>query len=281
MSGFGGGIEGIAAGDRARLAVAWIGGAIDELDPNGSVPDEEQYRFDKNTFDARLSGMAMGRTTLTLAVDVSHFNGDIVTNPDGDLVFEDGLGLAGSLMLERPFAWGRNKFSAQVGTGPASNFRGVFSAPTGRIYQPGETVDTSDPWQVRLVNDLIVEPRPRWSVLLGAVYQEQDTGAAAGSRLRWISLGARPGYHFSPYVGIKAEAGWDYTDQDDGPAGSLFKLTLAPQITPHLTALSRPAIRAFATWARWSDDFVGLVAPLAYAGQNGAFSAGVQLETWW
>jgi maltoporin len=36
MSGFGGGIDDIAAGERARIAVAWLGGAVDELDPNGS-----------------------------------------------------------------------------------------------------------------------------------------------------------------------------------------------------------------------------------------------------
>lgn len=117
-------------------------------------------------------------------------------------------------------------------------------------------MEVSDLWQVRIVNDLIVEPRPRWSLLLGTVYQELDNGASAGNRIRWISMGARPGYHVSRYFSVKAEAGWDHTDQRDGPAGSLWKLTIAPQITPQLRALSRPALRAYATWARWSDDFV-------------------------
>ena len=84
-----------------------------------------------------------------------------------------------------------------------------------------------------------------------------------------------------PNFSLKAEAGWDYTDQVAGPAGSLVKLTLAPQITPQLKALSRPALRAYATWARWSEDFVGLVAPIDYGDAQHGFTAGVQLETWW
>lgn len=281
MSGFGGGIEGVALGGRARLAAAWLGGAVDQVNPDGSVPAESQYRFDKNTLDVRLYAVPAGRARLAFAFDLSHFNGDVVPDPAGDIVFEDGVGVAGSVIVERPFAWGRNITSVQVGTGPASNFRAVLTTPEGRSFQPGETVDTGDLWRVRLVNDLIVEPRPRWSLLLGTVYQELDNGAAAGSRIRWISLGARPGYHFSPYFSLEAEAGWDYTDQAEGPAGSLVKLTVAPQITPQLKALSRPALRAYATWARWSEDFVGLVAPIDHGGERHGFTVGVQLETWW
>jgi maltoporin len=45
-------------------------------------------------------------------------------------------------------------------------------------------------------------------------------------------------------------------------SGALFKVTLAPQITPQVAALSRPSLRAYVTWARWSDGFVGRVAPV-------------------
>jgi maltoporin len=39
-SGFGGGVEDVALGRRAKLAVAWIGGTQDQRDPSGSVPPE-------------------------------------------------------------------------------------------------------------------------------------------------------------------------------------------------------------------------------------------------
>jgi maltoporin len=53
------------------------------------------------------------------------------------------------------------------------------------------------------------------------------------------------------------------------------------QITPRIAALSRPSLRAYVTWARWSDGFVGLVAPLRYGADDRGFAAGVQIETWW
>jgi maltoporin len=94
-------------------------------------------------------------------------------------------------------------------------------------------------------------------------------------------LGARPAYHFNRYFSVELEAGWDHTRHTDLVSGSLFKVTLAPQITPKVAALSRPSLRAYVTWARWSDGFVGLVAPLLYGSEPRGFAAGVQLETWW
>ena len=58
-------------------------------------------------------------------------------------------------------------------------------------------------------------------------------------------------------------------------------MTLAPQITPKVAALSRPSLRAYVTWARWSDAFVGMVAPVLYGDKQNGFAAGVQIETWW
>jgi maltoporin len=116
---------------------------------------------------------------------------------------------------------------------------------------------------------------------LGAVWQEIENGASRGNRLTWTSLGIRPAWHFNRYSSVELEASWDHTDQSDGVSGSLFKVTLAPQITPTAAVLSRPSIRAFVTWARWSDGFVGLVAPVRYGTTDRGFAAGVQLETWW
>jgi maltoporin len=96
-----------------------------------------------------------------------------------------------------------------------------------------------------------------------------------------VSLGARPVYKISRFFSIATEAGWDYTSQSDLPDGSLFKLTVAPQITPQLKFLSRPSLRAYATWAHWTDSFRGSVATAAYADAIKGASFGVQLESWW
>jgi maltoporin len=41
---------------------------------------------------------------------------------------------------------------------------------------------------------------------------------------------------------------------------------------------SRPSLRAFATWAHWSESFRGLVAPVTYGDDVNGFAFGVQLE---
>jgi maltoporin len=135
-------------------------------------------------------------------------------------------------------------------------------------------------WQFRLVDDFLIEQRGPWQLQVDVVYQELDNGAASNNRIRWVSLGVRPVYQLGRFFSLATEAGWDSTRQSDLPGGSLFKLTVAPQIAPALKFFSRPSVRAFATWAFWSDGFRGLVAPAGYANAVQGAAFGV-LESWW
>jgi maltoporin len=279
QSGFGGGVEDVALGDRAKLAVAWIGGSQDELESNG-VP--AAVRFNKNTIDVKLYGFGLGPTRASVAVDVSRFNGDQVkTNGVEPFMVDDNVGASATGILELPFTGGRNKLALQYGEGAAYDFRSVIQRPVGRTFAPGERVDVADLWQFRLVNDLLIDQRGPWSLQGVVVYQELDNGAASNNRIRWVSVGARPVRQLGRFFSMAVEAGWDHTTQGDLPGGSLFKLTAAPQITPALKFLSRPSLRAFATWAHWSDAFRGQVAPSTYPDAVHGAAFGVQLETWW
>jgi maltoporin len=278
-SGFGGGVEDIMLGDKARLAFSWIGGSQDQLESNGSVPRDD--RFNKNTFEARVYGFDVGRTRLSLAFDLAHFNGDQVATDAEPVLVEDSVGASGQVIAEWPFTGGRYKVALQYGTGAAYDFRSVLGPPVGRTFVPGEIFETDDLWQFRFVNDLLIEQRGRWQLQGTLIYQELDNGAAANNRIRWVSLGARPVYALGRFFSLATEVGWDHTEQSDLPGGSLLKLTVAPQITPNVRFFSRPSLRAFATWAHWSDSFRGLVAPVTYADDVHGFAFGVQLETWW
>ena len=280
-SGFGGGVEDVALGPSSKLAVAWIGGSQDQLDPNGTVPPDELFRLNKNTLDARVYAIPAGRARLSFALDLSHFNGDQMATDGAPILIDDSVGLAGTAIAEWPFTGGRYKVALQYGTGAASDFRSVLSRPLGRTFVPGEHVRLDDLWQFRIVNDLLIDQRGPWELQALGVYQEYENGAAAHSRIRWISLGARPVRRMSRHASIAAEAGWDHTVQSDLPGGSLFKLTVAPQITPAFKFLSRPSLRAFATWARWSDSFRGKVAPASYPDGVAGSAFGVQIESWW
>jgi maltoporin len=280
-SGFGGGVEDMALGENAKLAVAWIGGTQDQLDPNGTVPQDDLFRFNKNTLDTRLYAIAAGRSRLSFALDVSHFNGDEIATDSVPILVDDSVGVAGTAIVEWPFTSGRYKVALQYGTGSASDFRSVLTRPIGRTFVPGEHVRLDDLWQFRIVNDFLIDQRGPWELQALAVYQEYENGAAENSRIRWVSLGARPVRRLSRYTSVAAEAGWDRTIQSDLPGGSLFKITIAPQITPAFKFLSRPSLRAFATWAHWSDTFRGRVAPASYPDMDRGAAFGVQLESWW
>jgi maltoporin len=279
-SGFGGGIEDVALGQHARLALAWIGGTQDELEANG-VPASERFRFNKNSVDIKLYGFGFGRTRASVAVDLSRFAGDEDRSGEQPITISDGFGASTTGILELPFTGGRNKVVTQYGKGAAYDFRSVVKKPVGRTFQPGEQVDTGDFWQFRVVNDLLIEQSGAWSLQGVAVYQELDNGAASNSRIRWVSLGARPVRRLGRFFSMAVEAGWDHTEQDGLPGGSLLKLTVAPQITPALRFLSRPSLRAFATWARWSESFRGQIAAATNATAVRGIAAGVQMEAWW
>ena len=280
-SGFGGGVEDVALGERTRLAVSWIGGSQDQLDPNGTVPQDELYRFNKNTVEARLYGFDVSRARLSAAVALSHFNGDEVSTGAAPIVVQDSVGTSGTAILEVPFTGGRNKLSFQYGRGAAYDFRSILGPPAGRTFAPGELVNVDDLWQFRLVDDFVIDQSGPWQLQAAVILQELDNGAASNHRIRWVSLGARPVYQLGRFFSLAAEAGWDYTAQSDLPDGSLFKLTVAPQITPALKFFSRPSLRAFATWAHWSESLRGSVAPAAYGDAVRGSAFGVQFESWW
>jgi maltoporin len=281
LSGFGGGLDDLRVGAQARLSVSWLGGSLNTLQPNGTVPPPGSFQLSKNTFDVRVHGLPLLGGRAQIAVDLGLFNGDTVAFEEAPVFVLDNTGWAASLLHERPVGAGRNKLSVQYGTGVAADFRAVVTPIPGRTFAPGDTLDFDDFWQLRLVEDLHLSGAGPVSLQLGAVWQEVGNGAAAGERITWRSFGLRPAYHFNRYVSVELEAGWDHTDQRDGTSGSLWKVTLAPQITPTAAVLSRPSLRAYVTWASWSDGFVGLVAPVRYGDEDKGFAAGVQLETWW
>jgi maltoporin len=279
-SGFGGGVEDVPLGAHARLAVAWIGGSQDELDSNGQVRASE-FRFNKNTIDVRLYALPAGRLRLGLNLDVSKVNEGEVGTSGAPIVVEDSLGLSATGILECPFRGGRYKAAVQYGNGAAYDFRSVLTVPAGRTFSPGEHVRPDDLWQFRVTNDLLMEQRGRWALQAVVVYQELENGAASNSRVRWLSVGARPVRRLGQFATSAVEAGWDHSKQEGLPSGSLFKVTVAPQITPALSFLSRPSLRAFVTWAHWSDTFRGQIAPATDPNAVRGIAVGVQMESWW
>lgn len=284
MSGYGGGIEDVTLGDDwAKLSVAWLGGSIDELDANGVAFAEPNGRFSKDNLDIGLYDIAVPGGTLALFGTYSNFEGDAFIDEQGrQIVLDDSKGFAASVIHDSdPTEHLHNRFVVQYGDGAAYNFRSQLFAPAGLDRSDLTQVDVDELRTWRVLNQLTMNGDSRWSMLSVMLYEENDFGTPQLDRVRWFSAGVRPAYHFSDHVSLALEAGYDHTDQDDGLSGSVFKLTLAPQITPKPLAYSRPAIRGYITYAWWDDEFRGSVGAPSFEDDTDGFAAGIQVETWW
>jgi maltoporin len=167
------------------------------------------------------------------------------------------------------------------GTGAAENYKAIIQQPLGIIPAPGETIEVPAFRRFRVLNDLQIDINSKFSLLGLLIYQQLRNGQASGDKLDWISAGLRPAYHFSRYFSLVAEFGLDYTSQKDFEDGILFKMTLAPQISPLNKILSRPALRAYFTYAKWSEAYVGSIAANSFPDQDNGISIGIQMEVWW
>lgn len=283
MSGFGGGIEDFKIGS-VNTALAYIGGSIDQLSPSGSAYAEDDFVINKSSFDLRVYNILTPIGEFGITTTFSFLNGDSIATEEGNIILEDSEGWSLGLFYVIPIIYkeeSRNKFNIFYGSGTAENYRSVMTRPIGWVIQPGEIFYPDKVKRFRALNDLIINFSDIFSLQNSLVYQWLDNGLSTNNQYTWFSAGIRPIWHFSKYYSLATEFGWDYSKQEGGASGSLFKITLAPQITPQNKAMSRPALRLFITYALWSNSFVGQVSPFSYGAQNDGLTVGIQAETWW
>ena len=283
MSGFGGGIEDLNIGG-FKMAFAYLGGSIDQLSPSGSAYAQEDFVINKSSFDLRFYDVQTPIGDFGFTGTFSFLNGDSVVTEEGNITLTDSEGWSAGMFYVIPILFreeSRNKFNIFYGNGAAENYRSVMTRPLGWDLQPGKTYNPDKIKRLRIINDLLINFTDKFSFQNSIVYQRLDNGLESENEFSWFSVGVRPIWHFSKYFSLAAEIGWDYTEQNGGDTGSLLKLTIAPQITPTNTAMSRPALRLFITYAFWSDAFVGQVSSFSYGDKTEGLTIGIQAETWW
>lgn len=282
MSGYGGGMENMDVGV-GKLSVAWLGGNIDTLNSNASEDLDETNN--KNSLDFRLSDIDLpgGQGLVWLALAHS----DDTSRPNGNnVVIEESTGAAIGLGYRIPtICGGYSQTMIQYGVGAAANFR-TTQADYSFLTLPADgddplLIDQDDAWHFRLTQDLVYQPNEKWGLQGTFVWDEFDLGAASNTRSSWVSGGVRGQYNINEYFSLALEAGVDHVDGADTPSGNLYKITLAPQITPTTDLMSRPALRLFMTYAVWDDDLKGYVASDSYGMDTNGLSFGMQVEAWW
>lgn len=255
-SGLGTGIEDIAAGATAKLAFAY------HQNGNGS----------NNLSTRRLS-------TRLYDIDVNP-NGKL----EGELVYLTGStaqkgagapneGSGWALFVEHTQSGILNGFNKLAFVYGKDDAAGGNWNPT---YSTGD--DGRKGWkEYRITDQLYVDLKNGWSGMATAQYSNVDQGN--GNTVKWLSIGARPQYNFTPNLSVAVEGGWDQV-KSGGQTAKLAKLTVAPQYTLTGGFWARPAFRAFATYAKWNDA-AGAQGGGVFAPDKNGMTYGVQVEAWW
>lgn len=270
MSGYGAGFQDLKLGNM-KLAVAYLGGSVE--DPTGPMapPGADLGRLAKNMLDIRLSDIPVGTGNIELLLVP-----ELAAQGNGSINNRSGF-TAGAFYFV-PMLGGFNELSAQFGYGGMANLSTFL-----------DTSIASGGFLLRVIDRAVFQLNPRLSMMGTAVLQFDNrdgnpsgtTDSSVGNT--WFSIGARPVYNFTKYTGIAVEGGVDVVkgQASGSPTGVLGKLTVAPLIRPGMDFWARPELRAFVTLAGWNDNIKGQVGGRAFANNNVGLTAGVQVESWW
>jgi maltoporin len=286
MSGYGAGVEDLHVGI-GKLAVAFVNAARpDIVTQNGNLA--------KSNIDVRLYDMKGPAGLWGVWFDYATSKGgtlssvSTLTGATSPTTVPTTDGYAFGFRHQR-LEWhgGYHTLSAQYGTGAASNFSNPGNGTT--IATPTPFIDQSR--QLLVTEQVVFQPNDRFAMMPIFVFQRTKDGNPLHPWDEWVSFGARPEIFFTKYISLALEGGFDHThclagcmNQADSPIGPydgwLRKFTIAPQIGVGRKFFSRPVIRAFLTYASWSDAFRGLVGGVPFMNRTSGLTYGVQGETW-
>lgn len=262
MSGYGGGVEDLDV-RVGKIAVAFISGARpDIVTKNGYLS--------KSNIDVRFYDLKGPFGLWGVWFDYATSKGG-VTPTGTTIATTDGYAFG---IRHQRLEWhgGYHTFSVQYGTGAASNFSSVLEDPTPFLQSSARLL---------VVEQMLYQPNDRFAIMPIFVYQRYKDGNPQHGWNEWISFGVRPQIFFTKYVSLAFEGGFDHTNSPGQFDGWLRKFTIAPQIGAGKKFYSRPVLRAFLTYASWSDGFRGLVGGIPYLDRTSGLTYGVQAETWW
>jgi len=223
--------------------------------------------------------------TLELGVDYGR------ANPRDDYRLVDGASKDGWMFTAehtQSILKGYNKFVLQYATDAmTSNGKGVPQG--GSINNDGSMWRVLDHGAVSLADD--------WDMMYVAMYQDINLDNNNGTK--WWTVGVRPMYKWTPLMSTLLEVGYDNVEsQKTGDNNNQYKITLAQQWQAGDSIWSRPAIRVFATYAKWDekwgyangDSGAGYTSGVAYndtsaktfsRGDSDEWTFGAQMEIWW
>lgn len=295
ISGPGAGIENIDLGF-GKLSLA----ATRSQEAGGSYifTSNDTYNKYKDTandvFDVRLAGLETNPDgVLELGVDYGRAN-----TTDG-YSFADGATKDGWMFTAehtQSMLKGYNKFVVQYATDAmTTQGKGLSQGSfTGNEYDKDTEIgvvnnkinNNGDMW--RILDHGAISLGEKVDLMYVGMYQNIDRDDGNGTK--WWTVGVRPMYKWTPIMSTLMEVGYDNVkSQKTGDTNNQYKITLAQQWQAGDSIWSRPAIRVFATYAKWDEKW-GYDNGIAYKdtsaktysrGDNDEWSFGAQMEIWW
>jgi len=263
MSGYGAGFEDLKFG-AGKLAVGYLAGARPDI-------QTADGNYVKSNIDVRFYDVKAPGGTLAGWFDFATGKGG--TTSAGEVI-PTSNGYAFGIRHQR-LEWhgGYHAFGIQYGTGPASNFSTSIDDPTRFINSTARFIVTEN---------ILFQPNDRFAIMPIFILQRTRDGNPQHGWDQWASFGARPEVFFTKYLSLAFEGGFDHTHSSSGQYdGWLRKFTIAPQIGAGRQFFSRPVLRAFLTYANWSDGLRGFVGGTPFQNRSNGLTYGVQVETWW
>ncbi|HCB1742398.1 maltoporin [Citrobacter sp. RHBSTW-00696] len=307
ISGPGAGIENIDLGF-GKLSLA----ASRSQEAGGSYAFSSQNIYDRtkdtanDVFDVRLAQLATNPDgMLELGVDYGR------ANTTDDYRLADGASKDGWMFTAehtQSMLKGYNKFVVQYATdsmttqGKGLN-QGSYGSSTKTIEDPVTGVKTNYANNVvnnngslfRVLDHGAISLGDKWDLMYVGMYQNLDMDNDLGTE--WYTVGIRPMYKWTPIMSTLLEVGYDNVkSQQTSDRNSQYKITLAQQWQAGDSIWSRPAIRVFATYAKWDEEWGYIkngndVTKFAAAtnsglsttsrGDSDEWSFGAQMEIWW
>ncbi|MFW0768366.1 maltoporin [Trabulsiella odontotermitis] len=284
ISGPGAGLENIDLGF-GKLSVA----ATRNSESGGSygyLDNEWDLRPTINdTFDIRLAGLETNPGgVLEVGVDYGR------ANAQDNYRFADGASKDGWMFTAehtQSILDGYNKFVIQYANDS------MTAQNNGR--SEGASINNNG-HMVRALDHGAIDFNDEWGLMYVAMYQDVDRENNNGAT--WYTAGLRSMYKWTPIMSTLLEVGYDNVkSQQTGDHNSQYKITLAQQWQAGNSIWSRPALRLFATYAKWdenwgyaTDNDANYTSGIAYSdsnlhqfsrGNDDEFSFGAQMEIWW
>jgi maltoporin len=275
MSGYGGGVEDIDV-KIGKVAVAFIGVARpDVITQNGNLTTSH---IDATLYDVkgplgRWGGWFDYATSKGGQITTASTAGSsTVTN------IPSSNGYAYGIRHQR-LEWhsGYHTLLIQYGTGAASNFSGPGIGAT----IPTPSPDTARSKQFLVTEQIVLQPNDKFAIMPILFFQRMKNPNTNNHMMQWVSFGVRPEVFLTRHLSLTGDCGFDHTNLPGSYEGWLRKCTFAPQIRADRQFFGRPVLRAFVTYANWSNGFRGLVGEIPFENRTNGLTYGVQVEHWW